>query len=134
MNRIKNILNWLLNLFRKEESIQQPIQVQKIKNKTKKFDIKVEKYKFHQHLDYLWMNRKISRTKLYNLMSQYSGLNFHVSNLNNENDFNKAYRALNIIKYKIEHDEIISDSDYFNNPIVMKAVGKRIKKKQKKFK
>lgn len=134
MNRIKNILNWLLNLFRKEESIQQPIQVQKIKNKTKKFDIKVEKYKFHQHLDYLWMNRKISRTKLYNLMSQYSGLNFHVSNLNNEKDFNKAYRALNIIKYKIEHDEIISDSDYFDNPIVLKAVGRRIKKKQKKFK
>ena len=131
VNRIKQLLNWLLiKLFHTDK---QPIQ--SVVNTTKHYNDQTlgqKKNKFHKRLDHLWKNKHTTRGNVYYLMTKEYGEQFHVSKLKTNLDFVKAYNCLQKVENHIRTNKIISDA--YNDPRIIHVLNKPLKRKVKKFK
>lgn len=88
----------MFNIFKKIFHFFFPIKADIPSPKKETNHLHKKRYEFHKKMDSLWKNKRITRGKLYELMSSYTKSDFHVGKLVTNDDFERADEALNKVR------------------------------------
>lgn len=64
-------------------------------------EIKNARKHIHALLDPIWKSKKITRNKLYKMLSDKLGFNYHTANIRSINEARKVYREIKLISQQI---------------------------------